>query len=593
MRLIKTETLDVESFTGPEFPRYAILSHTWTDDEPTLADAQAGLLTAGSSAGCRKVRDFCTLARQDGILYAWADTCCIDKTSSSELTESINSMFRWYTSADTCYVYLADLESDASSEAMASCRWFTRGWTLQELIAPSKLQFYDKEWGLRGSKMDFTDQLLEITNIHEAVLRDRTSLRTIPVGRRMSWAANRQTTRPEDMAYCLMGIFDVNMPLIYGEGRNAFIRLQEEIMKNSNDLSIFLWQSARGPRYRGILAEEPSEFACASRLRVGVAGMDSPQFTMTNKGVKIKVGLADNGRGMLALSLNHVNEDSAADEVLGVWLKRHRNGAYARACPRFLIVVSESVFGTPSRRYLSKYISSAMAKAIDSATDNAFVFGGDFDCQYYQHLSTTSSAWWDRDRMAYLRDNGLPFVAFHLFRSGWDNSKRDNRFVLAFGVAEDGTAWFSLAADSWNRPSKGADLLVAALKGDLKTVEALGIDLWKEHIQNQMECKELWGHEFKLSQSLTFIKRNPTVSSKSLSEVEPCILEVDIGRGHLDGHDVHLVTLGTKIPRPRINPPKSPETADSLMPTLGLLTGSALLVFLGARLWFVLQPAKK
>ncbi|KAI8663262.1 HET domain-containing protein [Fusarium keratoplasticum] len=531
MRLINTETLDIESFIGPEFPRYAILSHTWTDDEPTLADAQAGFLAGRSSAGCRKVRDFCTLARQDGLSYAWADTCCIDKTSSSELTESINSMFRWYTSADICYVYLADLESDASSDTMASCRWFTRGWTLQELIAPSKLQFYDKEWGLRGSKMDFADQLLQITNIPDAVLQDRTSLRIIPVGRRMSWAANRQTTRPEDMAYCLMGIFD------------------EEIMKSSNDLSIFLWQSARGPRYRGILAEEPSEFVSASRLRVGVAGMDSPQFTITNKGVKIKASLADSGRGIFALSLNHVDEDSTTDEVLGVWLKRHRNGAYARAYPHVLVIVSESVFGTPSRRYLSKHMSPTMAEAVDSATDNAFVFEGDFHSQYYQHLSTTSSAWWDRDRMAYLRDNGLPFVAFHLFRAGWDNSRRDNRFVLAFGVAEDGTAWLSLAADSWTRPSKGAELLAAALKGDLKAVEALGLELWKEHKQKEMEHKELWGHE-QLPQSLTFIRRGPTMLPTGLSE-QPYTLEVYIGRGHLDGHDVYLVTLGKKMPRYR------------------------------------------
>ncbi|KAJ3460799.1 hypothetical protein MRS44_011666 [Fusarium solani] len=549
MRLINTETLDIESFAGPEFPRYAILSHTWTDDEPTLADAQGGLLGRSSNSGCRKVRDFCRLARQDGFSFAWVDTCCIDKTSSSELTESINSMFQWYASADTCYVYLGDLESDASSDAMASCRWFTRGWTLQELIAPSKLQFYDKEWSLRGSKMDFADQLLQITNIHEAVLQDRTSLRTIPVGRRMSWAANRQTTRTEDMAYCLIGIFDVNMPLIYGEGRNAFIRLQEEIMKTSNDLSIFLWQSARGPRYRGILAEEPSEFVSASRLRVGVAGMDSPQFTMTNKGVKIKVSLADSGRGIFALSLNHVDEDSTTDEVLGVWLKRHRNGAYARAYPHVLVIVSESVFGTPSRRYLSKHMSSTMAEAVDSATDNAFVFEGDFHSQYYQHLSTTSSAWWDRDRMAYLRDNGLPFVAFHLFRAGWDNSRRDNRFVLAFGVAEDGTAWFSLAADSWTRPSKGAELLAAALKGDLKSVEALGFGLWKEHKQKETEHKELWGHE-QLPQSLTFIRRGPTMLPTGLSE-QPYTLEVDIGRGHLDGHEVYRVTLGKKMPRYR------------------------------------------
>lgn len=549
MRLINTETLQIEVFPGPELPRYAILSHTWTNDEPTLADAQRGLLGTSSNPGCRKVRDFCRLARQDGFSFAWADTCCIDKTSSSELTESINSMFQWYASADICYVHLADLESDASSDAMASCRWFTRGWTLQELIAPGTLRFYDKEWNLRGSKMDFADQLLQITNIHEAVLRDRASLRIIPVGRRMSWAANRQTTRPEDMAYCLMGIFDVNMPLIYGEGRNAFIRLQEEIMKNDNDLSIFLWRSAPGPKYRGILAEDPSEFACASRLRAGVAGMDSPQFTITNKGVKIKVALADNNRGIFALSLNHVNEDSTTDEVLGVWLKKHKNGAYARARPHTLVVVSEGMFGTPSRRYLSKHISLNMSQAIDSAMDNAIVFRGDFYSRYYQHLSTTSSAWWDQDRMAYLRDHGRPFVAFHLFRAGWDNSRRDNRFVLAFGVAEDQTAWFSLGADSWQQASKSAELLDAALKGDLKTVETLGLDLWKEHKQMEMEHKELWGHE-QLPQTLTLLKRGQASSLTGISE-QLYTLEVDIGRGRLEGHDVHVVTIAQEMPRYR------------------------------------------
>ena len=122
------------------------------------------------------------------------------------------------------------------SDDFRRCKWFTRGWTLQELLAPTNLIFFDKEWNLRGLKMDLEEEIEAITGINRWVLNGSTPLSTIPLAKRMSWAAGRQTTRIEDMAYCLLGIFDINMPMIYGEGSRAFIRLQEEILKKNHRL---------------------------------------------------------------------------------------------------------------------------------------------------------------------------------------------------------------------------------------------------------------------------------------------------------------------------------------------------------------------
>ncbi|KAK0710695.1 heterokaryon incompatibility protein-domain-containing protein, partial [Lasiosphaeris hirsuta] len=294
MRLINTATLEFTEFIGSQLPAYGILSHTWEAGEATFEDAQAGLLRSGTSQGFHKVRKACELARDDGLDYCWADTCCIDKSSSSELTEAINSMFQWYASADVCFAFLSDLAPDDGIGALAGCRWFTRGWTLQELIAPRELRFYDRDWVLRGTKGDHAAIVSEITLVGESILLGHKALNSMPVGRRMSWAAGRQTTRPEDKAYCLLGIFDVNMPLIYGEGQRAFTRLQDEIIRQSNDLSIFLWTSTCGNRYRGILAESPDEFKCAANIvRYSVTpGLENPEYIMTNKGVRINISLS-------------------------------------------------------------------------------------------------------------------------------------------------------------------------------------------------------------------------------------------------------------------------------------------------------------
>ncbi|KAI9713593.1 MAG: hypothetical protein M1820_000975 [Bogoriella megaspora] len=246
MRLLETSSLTFHEFLGSDIPPYAILSHTWGDSEVLYEHLKNG--TASTRAAYSKVSSCCKLAAKQGYRYIWIDTCNIDKSSSAELQEAINSMFKWYQRAAVCFVYLADVSTPAMisrDSEFARSRWFKRGWTLQELIAPPKLLFYSHEWeeiGELGRNESDLIKLEAITRIRARVLRHETPLVDISVAERMSWAARRMTTRDEDIAYCLLGIFDVNMPLLYGEGKKAFIRLQEEIMKTSDDTSIFAWE---------------------------------------------------------------------------------------------------------------------------------------------------------------------------------------------------------------------------------------------------------------------------------------------------------------------------------------------------------------
>lgn len=245
MWLIDTETFRLESFQGGS-PRYAVLSHTWGPDEVTFADFHdQHKTTRDKKAGYHKIKLTCEQARKDGIKYAWIDTCRINKESSAELSEAINSMFKWYRLATVCYAYLEDFPQNEESvdlSLLPGCKWFSRGWTLQELLAPRDLMFFvphEESWRDIGRKEALSQVLEQITKIPGEILLKQTALETVSVAARMSWAARRQTTREEDLAYCLMGIFNVNMPLLYGEGSKAFIRLQEEIMRETRDDSLF------------------------------------------------------------------------------------------------------------------------------------------------------------------------------------------------------------------------------------------------------------------------------------------------------------------------------------------------------------------
>lgn len=252
---------------------YAILSHRWLDGdevnylEITELAKMENRDRIRERSGYRKIVKSCQQAENDGLKWLWVDTCCIDKRSSSELSETLNSMFRWYENSNKCYAYLhdADVFPTAPNETSAGSgcwpEWFSRGWTLQELIAPMALQFFNKDWQAIGNKRDLATTLEKITRVPFGVLVDGLASYRPSVAQVMSWAADRRTTRVEDRAYSLMGLLNVNMPMLYGEGKKAFLRLQQEIIRQSSDQSIFAWKPTdETPQTRGMLADDPSLF---------------------------------------------------------------------------------------------------------------------------------------------------------------------------------------------------------------------------------------------------------------------------------------------------------------------------------------------
>ncbi|KAF8469940.1 heterokaryon incompatibility protein-domain-containing protein [Kalaharituber pfeilii] len=251
MRLIDTTTLKVKLF-DKDIPPYAILTHTWDSHEINLQQFtgdHSKLTPEEQAGGLRKIQEFCARALADGFQYGWVDTCCIDKTNSTELSEALNSMYDWYGDATVCYAYLADVPEDedplAPNSAFRQARWFTRGWTLQELLAPLTVVFYGKNWIEIGTKASLMKAVSEVTGIASGVLLVSYS-RTVSVGERLSWAAGRKTTKVEDLAYSLLGLLQVKMPVLYGEGTHAFVRLQQELIKTSDDQTIFAWTGQPG-----------------------------------------------------------------------------------------------------------------------------------------------------------------------------------------------------------------------------------------------------------------------------------------------------------------------------------------------------------
>jgi hypothetical protein len=245
MRLLKFNddgSFSLTTFFGSKIPSYAILSHTWEADnqELTFQDMVNG--TGKNKAGYRKIRFCGDQAKKDGLKYFWVDSCCINKSSSTELSEAINSMFHWYQDVAKCYVYLSDVSTAKRSRSsrplwkstFMRSRWFTRGWTLQELLAPRSVEFFSRDSTRLGDKKSLEQQINDITGIPFQALQGGL-LSEFSEDERRSWAANRETTIEEDHVYCLLGIFHVYLPLLYGEGKkNASRRLQEEIDKVSS-----------------------------------------------------------------------------------------------------------------------------------------------------------------------------------------------------------------------------------------------------------------------------------------------------------------------------------------------------------------------
>ncbi|RYP71549.1 hypothetical protein DL770_008115 [Monosporascus sp. CRB-9-2] len=364
MWLIRTDTLQLEYVTDAiaEDKPYAILSHCWEEGHEVSFQEFCDLeRTVRRKKGFAKIINACAYAREEKppLDYCWVDTCCIDKKSSAELTEAINSMFKWYREAAVCYAYLHDLPGHGDLEQqLPLCRYFTRGWTLQELIAPRKMQFFDGEWKRCGTKPRLQGLLHRITNIPLAVLMDGDKVHSECIARRMSWAAHRQTGRIEDQAYCLLGIFGISMPMIYGEGWQAFRRLQEELIKDNPDRSIFAWKSPMtiasdsssrssgddngDDEYRGLLARTPREFAhCGRYASLQTAYRSYSDFLITNRGLRFegRLPIVTMPRMGYLLDLECCDsEPSGGDQAwrIGIVLHKTGNNGFVRVDPRNL-----------------------------------------------------------------------------------------------------------------------------------------------------------------------------------------------------------------------------------------------------------------
>jgi hypothetical protein len=332
MRLLNSCTLEFQAFYD-NVPPYAILSHTWGRqvDEVTFQDLRDG--TGTNKPGYKKVKDCCAQAVRDGLDYAWVDTCCIDKTNSVELQEAINSMFNWYKRSTICYAYLPDVHMPTNSRAslalLRASSWFTRGWTLQELIAPAHMVFYDYNWRRIDSKAGLKNLLSTITGVNPSVLEGE-DLELSSIAQRMSWASTRKTTRAEDMAYCLLGIFKINIPLIYGEGaEEAFIRLQKGIIEKSDDHSLFAWKQQGGPACSGLLASSPAHFIDSRHIKqVHGPGPKNP-YTMTNRGLCLQLSLAcDISGGVQLAELNCMDAENRTR--IGLYLSAMQDGRFIR-----------------------------------------------------------------------------------------------------------------------------------------------------------------------------------------------------------------------------------------------------------------------
>ena len=327
-RAVTDHQTDVLKFCD-ETTKYAILSHRWDDPTEISYEEMVDLGKIGRAKrnkirqrrGYTKILKTCMQAKKDGYSWVWIDTCCIDKRSSAELSEAINSMYRWYENSSVCYAYLHDVDGsfptkkdDQEYKLNGWPEWFSRGWTLQEMVASRNVRFFDKNWKFIGDKKEHAKMLQDITQVPQRILVDGLSGNRPCVAQIISWAANRRTTRIEDKAYSLMGLLDVNMPMLYGEGKKAFHRLQLEIIRSSDDQSIFAWCNEAKMRPGSILAEDPSFFKHCSEMEL----MGYDEF--------IKA-LKENIRDLPSIDRNHLGTFPITNRGIQIWmlLRPYRN----------------------------------------------------------------------------------------------------------------------------------------------------------------------------------------------------------------------------------------------------------------------------
>ncbi|KAI1848753.1 hypothetical protein JX266_005612 [Neoarthrinium moseri] len=348
MRLMDVHTLRLVNIFSPQTITYTILSHTWGADEVSFQEWEqvnpSGAIKSQcphshksdyaqeikKKSGYQKIVGACEQARRDGFQYLWCDTNCINKESSAELSEAINSMFAWYRDSAICYAYLEDIvvplklfqhrrgqdewfiKNPDDPVALArqqfqQSRWWTRGWTLQEVLAPAKAEFFSADWTSLGQRRELSGWISKFTTIHEEALKNRDSIWSFSIAQRMSWASERNTTVVEDTAYCLLGIFNISMPLLYGAGERAFRTLQEEIIKSSDDQSIFAWQPTRALTQitrSDVLASSPISFQLCGSI---ICDLELPKipYSLSNSGLRMVTSLIPSGeRGPCYIGLN-------------------------------------------------------------------------------------------------------------------------------------------------------------------------------------------------------------------------------------------------------------------------------------------------
>lgn len=371
MRLLRTRTLHLEPFDDPRTrPRYAVLSHVWAPGHLSYSDLTADADRPGAGPGSEIIHRGCHVAEQLGYEYIWIESVCVDVFSAEEVSEAVNSAFRWFQEATACLVYLADLTPGSPDDetSWSHCEWWTRAWTLPELLAPSDVQFYDGDWNFRGTKTSppLLGIISRITHISEDVLCDASLIPHVSVAKRMSWAATRNARHIEDRAYSLLGIFGVHMQAVYGEGTASFVRLQEEILRDTQDMSLLAWEAQPDDKrpFRGLLASSPGEFArfvqCPPQWRRPLSFEGEVQSS--NRGLSITapfISYPGQGQQVLLLDLGaqHVPQTKTV-----LVLFRH-NDYYVRAASKPSVISTEP--GTSITREISA------AKDLDTLTSHA------------------------------------------------------------------------------------------------------------------------------------------------------------------------------------------------------------------------------
>jgi hypothetical protein len=512
MRLLNARTYELEEYNENAVPPYAILSHTWEDGEVLFKDVIGG--NYSHLAGFQKIEYACDQAMVDGLEHVWVDTCNIDKSSSAELSEAINSMFRYYQKAVVCYVYLSDLHE--SKDGLEDCKWFARGWTLQELLAPKSVRFFTAEWKDIGSRSNLIPQISRRTKIPEPALAgDVEIVRTYSIAQRMSWASGRQTTRPEDIAYSLFGLFDCAMPLIYGEGHKAFARLQEEIMKRSNDQSLFLWhastftavagreagKSAGGTKYctlvsdrRSILFEQgrltehghlfartPADFeACGSIVHWAVG---TENYTLTNAGLHISgrlLALTSKPFGGSHVLIFQCYDETSPLQRLGILLARasESENLYVRAASAICRFATEDDHEIPrSSIYISRESFPQPSPQVRQLTGMILSFRLSYSPARFRLVDIFPSAFVRRDTA-----RAEPEKLSRLSSEAWQKCFKDGSWIAVillsvvrgplrklYDAGESGGAAFSLLL-GYNRHE---DNCLVHLAPDMMDVEAL------------------------------------------------------------------------------------------------------------------------